>query len=123
MPKRKRSNRRRQYDDEMKAEAAQMMLDGHSAESVATRLGLSGTNILYRWKASQIGLILSRTSSKNLFANPKMLELQAGSRWQRRLKLVRVRLVTIGVVSPKRPRSISVAIDGGRSKRLRSSGP
>ena len=51
MPKRKRSSGRRQYTDEMKAEAVQMMLDGHSAASVASRLGLSGTNILYRWKA------------------------------------------------------------------------
>ncbi len=27
-----------------------MLLDGHSAESVASRLGLSGTQCLYRWK-------------------------------------------------------------------------
>jgi transposase len=54
MPKRKRSNSRRQYTDEMKAEAVQMMLDGHSAASVAARLGLSGTNILYRWKARML---------------------------------------------------------------------
>ena len=51
MSKRKRSNGRRQYGDELKAEAVQMMLDGHSAASVASRLGLSGTNILYRWKS------------------------------------------------------------------------
>lgn len=41
---------RRQYTQEFKEEAVQMMLDGHSAASVAERLGLSGTNILYRWK-------------------------------------------------------------------------
>ena len=51
MPKKKASKARRQYSDEMKAEAVQMMLDGHSAASVAERLGLSGTNVLYRWKA------------------------------------------------------------------------
>lgn len=28
-----------------------MVLNGHSANSVATRLGLNGANILYRWKA------------------------------------------------------------------------
>jgi transposase len=28
-----------------------MLLDGHSAESVARNLGISGTNLLYRWKA------------------------------------------------------------------------
>jgi len=28
-----------------------MLLDGHCAESVASNLGLSGANLLYRWKA------------------------------------------------------------------------
>ena len=45
---------RRQYSDEFKAEAVQMLLDGHSAESVASRLGLSGTSVLYRWKSNLI---------------------------------------------------------------------
>ena len=31
-----------------------MLLDGHSAVSVASRLGLSGTSILYRWKSNLI---------------------------------------------------------------------
>jgi transposase len=51
---RKRVRTRRQYSDELKAEAVQMMLDGHSAESVASRLGLGSTNLLYRWKAKQV---------------------------------------------------------------------
>jgi transposase-like protein len=34
----------------------QMMLDGHSAESVAANLGISSTNLLYRWKASRLKL-------------------------------------------------------------------
>ena len=42
---------RRVYSDELKAEAVQMLLDGHSAESVSSNLGLSGTGLLYRWKA------------------------------------------------------------------------
>ena len=54
MPKRKKSTSRRQYSDEFKAEAVQMLLDGHSAGSVASRLGLSGTSILYRWKSNLI---------------------------------------------------------------------
>ncbi len=37
---------RREYSDEMKAEAVQMLIDGHSAVSVAKNLGLSGTSIL-----------------------------------------------------------------------------
>ena len=28
-----------------------MLLDGYNAESVASNLGLSGANLLYRWKA------------------------------------------------------------------------
>ena len=55
MPRRKSGkNRRRQYSEELKAEAVQMMLDGHSAASVASRLDLSGTNVLYRWKAKML---------------------------------------------------------------------
>lgn len=54
MSKGKKATSRRQYSDEMKAEAVQMLLDGHAAASVASRLGLSGTNILYRWKANQL---------------------------------------------------------------------
>jgi transposase len=57
MARKKRGRTRRQYSDELKAEAVQMMLDGHSAESVAARLGLSGTNLLYRWKAQQLTAI------------------------------------------------------------------
>ena len=54
MAKKKRSTIqkqvRRQYTQEFKEEAVQMVLDGHSSASVVERLGLSGTNILYRWK-------------------------------------------------------------------------
>jgi transposase len=45
---------RRSYPDEFKREAVQMLLDGHSAPSVAERLGLTGTNQLYRWKREQL---------------------------------------------------------------------
>lgn len=48
---------RRRYSDDLKAEAVQMMLDGHSVESVATNLGISGANLLYRWK----GKLLERS--------------------------------------------------------------
>jgi len=47
--------RRRSYPDEFKQEAVQMLLDGHSAPSVADRLGLSSPNVLYRWKREAIG--------------------------------------------------------------------
>lgn len=45
---------RRSYDDEFKSEAVQMLLDGHSAQSIVERLGISGTNLLYRWKRLQL---------------------------------------------------------------------
>lgn len=54
MPKRSNGSSRRRYSDDLKAEAVQMLLDGHSAKSVASRLGLSGTNVLYRWKTSLV---------------------------------------------------------------------
>jgi len=50
-----KSKRRRSYPEEFKQEAVQMLLDGHSAPSVAQRLGLSGANVLYRWKKEAIG--------------------------------------------------------------------
>jgi len=31
-----------------------MLLDGHSAQSIVERLGISGTNLLYRWKQKQL---------------------------------------------------------------------
>jgi transposase len=48
------SNVRRQFTEEFKREAVQMLLDGHSAPSVVERLGLSGANLLYRWKRDQL---------------------------------------------------------------------
>ena len=49
--RRKGRTGRRIYSDELKAEAVQMLLDGHSATSVVSNLGLSGVSLLYRWKA------------------------------------------------------------------------
>ena len=47
------SKPRRVFTSEFKQEAVQMLIDGHSARSVAERLGIT-TNLLYRWKAEQI---------------------------------------------------------------------
>ena len=49
------SPKRRRFTKEFKEEAVQMLLDGHTASSVAERLGLSGPNLLYRWKRELIG--------------------------------------------------------------------
>jgi len=46
---------RRRFTKEFKEEAVQMLLDGHTARSVAERLGLSGPGMLYRWKCQLIG--------------------------------------------------------------------
>ena len=46
--------KRRRFTEEFKAEAVQMLLDGHSASSISERLGLSGPNLLYRWKSQMI---------------------------------------------------------------------
>lgn len=46
---------RRRFTKEFKEEAVAMLLDGHSAPSVAKRLGLSGPNLMYRWKRELIG--------------------------------------------------------------------
>jgi transposase len=46
--------KRRRFTEEFKAEAVQMLLDGHSAGSISARLGLSSPNVLYRWKRDAI---------------------------------------------------------------------
>lgn len=53
----KLTSSRRSYDDAFKAEAVQMLLDGHSAQSIVKRLGISGTNLLYRWKQQHLGSV------------------------------------------------------------------
>ena len=45
---------RRSFPEEFKRDAVQMLLDGHTAPSVVERLGLSSTNLLYRWKREQL---------------------------------------------------------------------
>ena len=47
--------KRRRFTKEFKEEAVQMLLDGYTAKSVAERLGLSGPNLIYRWKRELIG--------------------------------------------------------------------
>ena len=46
--------KRRQYTDQLRRDAVQMLLDGHTAESVARRLGISSPTLLYRWKQLQL---------------------------------------------------------------------
>lgn len=50
----KPGRKRRRFTEEFKAEAVQMLLDGHAAGSICERLGLSSPNLLYRWKREAI---------------------------------------------------------------------
>ncbi len=58
MARRKKSSvkktSRRQYTDEFKEEAVQLLLDGYTAPQVVDRLGISNVNVLYRWKQEQL---------------------------------------------------------------------
>lgn len=45
---------RRQYTDEFKEEAVQLLFDGYTAPQVVDRLGISNVNVLYRWKQEQL---------------------------------------------------------------------
>jgi transposase len=79
MSKKQSQVTRRQFTDEFKRDAVQMLLDGPSAASVVERLGLSGTNLLYRWKREQLrssGPVASSldTRVKELEAEVKRLE-------------------------------------------------
>lgn len=49
------ARKRRRFDEGFKQEAVQMLVDGHGAADVAERLGLSGANLLYRWKKELLG--------------------------------------------------------------------
>ena len=50
----KSSPSRRRFSEEFRRDAVPMLLDGHAATDVADRLGLSGPNLLYRWKARHL---------------------------------------------------------------------
>lgn len=54
MPQKKLKRTRRVYTEEFKQEAVQMLVDGHSVASVAKRLGISSTTLLYKWKRESL---------------------------------------------------------------------
>lgn len=63
---------RRRYDDDFKQEAVQMLLDGHSAQSVTDNLGLSSPTLLYRWRAQ----ILQQAGPAASALDSRLQELQ-----------------------------------------------
>lgn len=64
---------RRRFPREFKEEAVQMLLDGHTAASISERLGLSGPNLLYRWRQ----VILGRGGAPATGLEARVRELEA----------------------------------------------
>jgi len=60
----KKGKSRRVYDEDFKAEAVRMLLDGHSAGSVASRLGVSCPTTIRRWKQQHLEAAESWKNSK-----------------------------------------------------------
>ena len=47
---RKKKTERKRYSEALKREAVQMLLDGYSASSIASNLGISSPTLLHKWK-------------------------------------------------------------------------
>ncbi len=47
---RKKKPERKQYSEDLKREAVEMLLDGYSASSIASNLGISSPTLLHKWK-------------------------------------------------------------------------
>ncbi len=92
MPKKKSGQKRRKYGAGLKEEAVQMLLDGHSAESVACDLGLSGTSLVYRWKAKYLeaSAIAGRQPDVNLIHHTDRGGQYAGNGYRRALERARM---------------------------------
>jgi transposase len=84
---------RRVFTDEFRREAVQMMLDGHTAASVAERLGLASTNALYRWRREE----LERTGpvATSLEARVRELEIEL-HRVERERDILKKALIIFG---------------------------
>ncbi len=68
-----REQPKRRFTEEFKEAAVQMLLDGHTAGSVCERLGLSGPNLLYRWKRE----LVRRGGSTAVGLEARVRELEA----------------------------------------------
>ena len=92
-PLNRRVRPRREFTEDFKRDAVQMLLDGHTAVSVADRLGLDGTNLLYRWKREQ----LQRTGpvATSLEARVRELEIEL-TRVQRERDILKKALAIFG---------------------------
>ena len=95
MPRKKplQSTKRRQYDEDFKAQAVQMLLDGHSASSVAQRLGVTNINLIYRWKQKYLQQAGPVTEALDSRVRQLELELQ---RVQRERDILKKALIIFG---------------------------
>lgn len=84
---------RRKYDDEFKAQAIQMLLDGHSASSIAERLGISRSNLIHRWKQKQANQAAPAGEPRDSRVRQLELELQ---RVQRERDVLKKALIIFG---------------------------
>ncbi len=50
----KKKTGRKRYSEELKREAVQMLLDGYSATSVASNLGISSPSLLHNWRRKYV---------------------------------------------------------------------
>ena len=87
------STKRREYDDDFKAQAVQMLVDGHSASSVAQRLGVTNVNLIYRWK--QKSLQQAGPVTEALDSRVRQLELEL-QRVQRERDILKKALIIFG---------------------------
>jgi transposase len=86
------SVKRRRFTEEFKSEAVQLVLDCHSATSVAERLGV-GVNLLYRWKKQR--LAESGPVASSLEARVRELELEL-RRVERERDILKKALIIFG---------------------------
>jgi transposase len=85
--------KRRNYDDELKAQAVQLLLERHSASSIAERLGISQSDLIHRWKKKQENQAGSAVETRDLPVRQLELELQ---RVQRECEVLRKALIIFG---------------------------
>ncbi len=87
---------RRKYDDDLRDEAVQMLLDGHSAASIVERLGISSVALLYRWKSLRI----QKTGPVATSLEARVQELEAENlRLERERDILKKALIIFGRTS------------------------
>lgn len=71
----KQKTERKQYSEDLKREAVQMLLEGYSASSIAKNLGISNANLLHRWKKR---FILQSPEAESLDVQVRQLRERLG---------------------------------------------